>query len=853
MKYIWILFLLFTTAVHAAQPYGIADFSKQDAWNTAGMVDHFVMGSGLRGDLTGHAGDLEAWDGSHAQCTDCPTGFTCTCSGTADINSETTKIIKTDTSAVMFDGDGRATLFYEFTLEAGKYYMVTFWHMGVLGSEDVALKIYDGVPSEYYDFATNTWTGINTWLNLPNIGTSWVKTTAFVATGPVTKTDYLFQYYTSSADDTIYVDNIEIQELYALPTGRMQSVIGVPTTADPQFSYSKDPMVRVGQSQPTSLGIRFDGTDDYLTRDIDDDRFDPVTYNSLGSFSVGCRGILETTGSFATMIAKWDSASNQRSWILLLTSSELPRVYMNNVGVVGGSNFSHTTAVTTDTLNSVLATYDYVNDGASVGTIYLNNVASVSDATQNGPPFDTSAELEIGAYDAGTSAYFTGTISECTVWDTALDSVAANKWLNPYFPGSHYSQIDGFYVDTCTQAASHATCTWDRCRDGTPNACQAEGTGVMAIFDQYIELIENNSEETYTGDDSVPDFSDWVDVESAGDGTAVLSAYHADVFHGSTVARMSTTGTTSYIYQQSNCSTTGLGSTLAIEAVTKKFSGTAAFQIVLHEFDSATCTTELATNTIIDTDIEQAWKIQSGSFTAGSWHGSTSSYYIRVQSMQSAADFLVDSISVKVADHHTPWIHCPDGSATTTYNARDYRLHNPLSDYIPEEHAEAFDSGACMGVVLYTDWDGNDSTQHRILATPSTGAAGDYISVHKGSSNDLTISINHSVPGNWRSVYTVVNATTWTGGQWKYVEVCWDNSTLVKGRWYEYDTGTWYTMSSTSGAGSYVMADMSDELHVGHLNGAEFLDGYIWKIEVGPYNAIYPEYGFDQTPAFDPY
>jgi hypothetical protein len=142
MKYIIILLATFITLPCFAQGtniYSRADWSSRAHYPKDKLVGCWdFLDTYATGDIFVDTGDMEVWDGSHAQCTDCPTGFdSCACTGTtADITPNTTELYKNSTSALMYDGDGYAQVVISRPLNANVCYQISWLAMAETGTAD---------------------------------------------------------------------------------------------------------------------------------------------------------------------------------------------------------------------------------------------------------------------------------------------------------------------------------------------------------------------------------------------------------------------------------------------------------------------------------------------------------------------------------------------------------------------------------------------------------------------------------------------------------------------------------------------------------------------------------------------
>lgn len=833
--------------------YGCFFPYRNDIYSRDGIRDEFRLDPGIEGSFLiqdRDYGDFEVWTGTAGGCTDCPEGWNCDCTTFGgDVDSNATYIYESNTSVdITPAGNLTGIIYYTRTFTMNEVYQFSFCYLGGTGTEDLQFGAGNISFTDTYNWATNTWTAPLTTMAFANIGTSWTCVNAYMTVGLATKTNFLAAFAASSADGTaIYIDNVQFQRLRGEGvTGSRGNVLSVPITSDMQWGHSEVLLPRVGTGPAGWWGMQLDGTDDSLSCADATCEMDPVNWPTGGSFTVACEFITDTIAAGSGFIvSKYDAAGAQRSWYVRRETDDIDFVLSDdgtNTTNLGADNF-----LGINRLHKFIARYNY--DGVNLSADANINVDENTVATSaifRGPPLNTTAALQVGAVSA--ALFFDGTLGSCTIWEGDIGVLAANKWRNPHFPATNYG--DGFYLHDCSQAASHSTCSTQICRDGTPNACQVEGTGVMAIFGQYTENILDNSFETYAGDPSVANWTDWVEDEDpgAGGGTAAITAYLADTKHGDTAVRMVTvngTGASSTIMWGS-CLVAGIGSDMHVEAAVKKLSGTANFRIAVSRYSDGACGAGIGVFTVrAYADFESGrWQILSGTIGAGDW-GAAASYEIQLTQFNSNTDFLIDTVSMKVANYHTPWVENPSGGGTTTYNSRDYRLHNPLSDYCESEGADCYASGFCVGVWVNTGWTGGDTTQYYIMNVPGTAGNNNRWLIRKSANDRMYFSVYDNAAGVLHRYSAVTTSTSWTAGGWQYVEACSDNTGTLAARHYNLDNTTWYNWATGDGAGTGIQNGQSSELHPGHLTNTLHLDGHTSSINIAPYNVIWPMKGWN--------
>jgi hypothetical protein len=430
-----------------------------------------------------------------------------------------------------------------------------------------------------------------------------------------------------------------------------------------------------------------------------------------------------------------------------------------------------------------------------------------------------------------------GSFLECAYWDAPLSAVDANKWNNPHFPGTNHG--DGFYVDTCTQATAHANCSLQKCRAGTPVACQAEGTGAMAAFGAHTEIVVDNSGESPAGGDDAPDWPDWVETETAGDGTSAITAYRADTKHGDIAFRLATTGTTSEA-QIDQCFTCSSSTNYYVYGSFKEISGNAStLDFYVEEYSGASCTTLVTTNFIAqDQDVpEGTWEEYGDAFTTG---GTTVSCKMVILS-DSAGDILVDTLTFRSGTYRKPWVENPTGAGTTTYNIRDYALANPLGGWSDVEDEYGWESGFCVSFWWYTDWNAQAANPPIMNAVGTAGNVNRWYFTFI-SNESMRFYLYDGAGGEMRSLSAVLTNTEFTINDWKYIEACSDNAGTIVAHHYNRANATWYDWGAGSGAGTGIQDDAGPRIYI---SDSGYCEGYFSEIRISPYETPYPNKGFN--------
>ena len=845
--FVWLAAIVILAPITAwGQTYAEADFSRRDGFTRDGLVACWnFLTPGVEGDMLQGAGDFESWTGTEGGCTNCPEGWICSCTGTSDANQETANIYKDD-SAVVFTVDAAnsaISISKDIIMDTDSFYQVTVKAKGTVATDDFYIGLQDQTNSEYYNGATDSWqVAFVRSVPFDNIPTDWATYAAYVKTDTGIASPRTIRLFIvrANSSQTFYIDDVKLQKLkHSAPVSDTDIALEMPVTSDPSFDTCRD--CQSFRGQPGDFGTTFSDGKSYLSR-ADDNTFDPASHT--GHFSVGCKGSTNTIAAGnAGIIAKDDGGAN-RGWNIIRNSA------MAIFDVYGPGGVRATTVnpcFTVGTLHSILGTFRTIGNGDSIITTYCDEKARHQLATGFGPPTNVTINLDVGKY---STLEWDGSINQCCYWNSELSEIAANKFINPYFPGN--SNGPGFYVDTCTQVASHATCSWDNCREGTPEACQAEGTGVMAVFGQFTGIQDNNSFGTNTNTQDNPTFTGFTYTENAGDGTANVSQYFGESKHGDSSLRIKLTGTTSYAFVGSTCNAMLPNTDYYAYVGAKCRDGKCPTnaRVYVLEYSDASCIYNLVSNSgTMSNLVTSSWKDYGVQFTSAA---TTNFYKIGFEARNGNADVLFDNLDLKEASYHTPWVHVPSGGGAVTYNVRDYRLHNPLSDYIQSEGKYGYEDGFCIGGWVWTDWDGNDSVVHYFWNAVGTAGNNNRWWVNKAGSNVLTFYIYDNAGGTRYKALTPT-LTNWSIGGWKYIEACSSNTGTLAARHYNMTNDTWYSWDITSTVGTGIQDGAFSEMRIGNYGAVQVLDGYFGPFKIGPYSAVWPMYVWDKRPTKKPY
>lgn len=818
------LFLLVLVAImpylaFAQNPnvYLSGDWSQSTAYPKSGLIFDMVVDALQSGDMTSDQGNMES-GAVGGGCTYCPTGFTCICSDASNMLQETSKVWKNNASIKSVMGaTGNSSVLWTLDLEANAAYQITLRYAALTGGfEDFRIQLYHGAQS--YDFSTDTWGGAAV-ASYNNIGSAWATTNLYVNNGAIARAGAVIWISSISINQTIYFDDVQIHRLRSTgPTSAIGPYVMNPAvTADPVFGNNPSGQMRFADGPARATGTYFDGVDDKLscTDAVCGGLFYPTQ-----SWTQACK--FQTGSNTAGAIWSQDDPSGSRGWD---TTFAIGYLYSYIFGPSGNSYVSR--VATSNVISSYVTQYTPVADGSSLLTMYFDGQAPNTISNALYPMNNATSDFLIGDRVSGATP-FVGSIYHCSLYNKALDAIDASKWINPYFSGNNFNR--GSYVTTCTQAASHATCSYENCRDGTPNACQAEGTGVEAIFGQQTELCPNNSFEANTGSDHAPLFTYW-------NVSGVATAYRGESKHGNIALRTHVTGVGNATVIDTDCisatsSTAYYGSFSGKQLMTR---GGSLVHLILREFSDAACATFVDNLFMVNgwsaPQLSTNFSELGGTVTTGV---GINSVQLEVQVYNGAPteqDILIDTVSLKAGSYRTPWVH-NSGAGTTTYNARDYRIRNTLADPIASTGAYPYATGFCTGGWFWTE----GSATRGFLEAPGTAGNNNRWFVSMNNPTELDFAIFDSA-GNYRFQYMgSVNDTNFTSGTWKYIEACSSNTGTLSVHHLNTNNNTWYDWPIPDNVGTGIQTGQTDYIKVGR-EGA--LDGYVHKIFVAPYNATY--------------
>lgn len=390
----------------------------------------------------------------------------------------------------------------------------------------------------------------------------------------------------------------------------------------------------------------FDGAADYYTSTIGP---------PAGDFSVACVINPYMLPAQSVVIGNYTSTGNLRGWRVSTMSQKINFFVSDDGTSAAGHITSLERAGTSDMYKSnvFVATYEYVGVGAvNKMYLYVDELSTVSTATAYGPVFAGSCNMSIGAECDGLNKY-TGLIQHCAVIDgVALTETQARNIIRTW---------RGLLGPDGTTSIASATSPNVQLVDPTtsttrpfivPMPANTTQVGVKGIYTQsaITNLMTEPGFEAWGADGGCGRCPTGTGCSCpAGDGTSAIVEEATDRAEKAYSAKMSITGTTSEVYINSACLTTGIGADIYGDMWAKSV-GASNFRFRIREFDDAACVTTLQYSTFYSGAVPAAWTRIQGKVAAASWHADTSSYKIQLVELgDGGVDTYVDAVQVRAS------------------------------------------------------------------------------------------------------------------------------------------------------------------------------------------------------------
>jgi hypothetical protein len=367
-------------------------------------------------------------------------------------------------------------------------------------------------------------------------------------------------------------------------------------------------------------------------------------------------------------------------------------------------------------------------------------------------------------------------------------------------------------------------------------------------------LVPYNSFETVVGDDSNPVFTGWTIVNIAGDGTATTTIYRDETKHGNIAVRMKSSGSTAANISTSNCIPVTPLATYYPYLSGKQLGGSRSnLYLNVNSYSDGACANYVSAASVRTSSISSVFEVLKpfvfpNGVTVGAGTNSVTLQAVNYGSYAGAAptftgtassDILIDAVSFKAGTHYTPWTHNP-GAGTTTYNARVYYINNTLATQ-SYNGTYPYQNGFCSSLWIYTDFGGDEFDGN--LFPMTTSGATNYWYIRLENLGYVTFALADSA-GLLSYRYATTDASSWTKSNWHYIEVCTSNTGTMTGHWYNVGSTSWYPLSSVINDGTRIFTGQRSFIKIG-TPSVNMCGAYYSHICIKPYNAIYPNCGFN--------
>lgn len=160
-------------------------------------------------------------------------------------------------------------------------------------------------------------------------------------------------------------------------------------------------------------------------------------FNPSASFTIHAVVTPDTVAAGNDTIAGvWNGTGNQRGWVLYRESDDVWLSVSDNgqSGAGNQSSLACTSCLTAGSTAYITATYAYTADGSSTAKIYVDNYATVTDATFDGNVHASTSDFRIGS-DGSGAAFWEGLIHNVTwhdgvVWTETQHDQIMNRQLS---------------------------------------------------------------------------------------------------------------------------------------------------------------------------------------------------------------------------------------------------------------------------------------------------------------------------------------------------------------------------------------------------------------------------------------
>lgn len=412
----------------------------------------------------------------------------------------------------------------------------------------------------------------------------------------------------------------------------------------------------------------FNGSTDYITSTIGP---------PAGDFSVMCVVTPSALTSNAIIIGNYRSPTSQRGWSLGQGAASTSFVLSDDGTSSGGhlSSLYLPNSLSIGRTSVIVSTYDYVADGSSIMSLYVDKMTPATKTDADGPVYSNAENISIAADGSGGGALFAGTISHCAYWDGIVltpgqAAAILNTWLGVLSTSG---------VPVSTTAATPPALQVAAGDSGTEPFLRSFGANLNTISNNgscsglygataTTNKVWRGSLETWAA--GVP--TGWTEtITSTGD-CAQTTASKAHLYSS---ARCVLVDADDAVSLTSGCATVSGNTGYQISAWAKSVSGTPLLTVTVIEDDSADCGSPTTTTDVISgATPTTSWGIQRGTITT---QAATIRAQVRVTLPAAAAQVMdIDAVMMRgppgngyITDAYCATDADSDAACSTTVNS----------------------------------------------------------------------------------------------------------------------------------------------------------------------------------------
>lgn len=535
-----------------------------------------------------------------------------------------------------------------------------------------------------------------------------------------------------------------------------------------------------GFSGSPGYAWRLDGTGDYLSL-ADDPAFEVPDFSVFVCF-VPRAGLAVND----TLAAKARPATNERSWYVYHSMATSVTLLISDDGTTGAGHYAavaKATSIASGRLTCATASYDYVADGSSIGSVWVDELAVATSNVMDGPPFNGTADFTIGAKHGGgedtlsdvlVAAYYPGVL-------TAADHLRLSRRYRGLYDGS------GSQVVSVVNAAPPALQVAgpedgvepfivEQPANTTMLGKTASCSGLYGPS-AISNLVQYWSFETWAAGSP----TGWTEVAtSTGDAVQNTTTFA----HGSSSVQLVNADADDEITIKGACMTVTGGASYNLSWVDKLLSGTGSLDVLIYEDDSADCGSPTGHTLIGVVPILNRWServtpytMQAGTIRAQLWFTAPAG---------AAQSTVVDRAHLKpgalAAD-----AFCPSPAAATGVCATSVTSHASALPANP----------GTIELTACTPWAGAELPEGAYFWNDGIGT---------GGANRIGMAVSYVTDEMFWQVYDgavaikyiAPNTSNWEASTAYTVRAYWDGA---GGLGITCPVGTWYTTTVGAGTG----------------------------------------------------